>query len=218
MKKRISKRYLNKKKSHSKLLLRSLLLSLLQHGRIETVLAKAKILKSYTDQELSYCISGNRVQDPKMIEKRYGSKKTSKDMINFCEFLKKNFPGMNSGFTSIVRTRNRDGDNSVMAEISLIGFDKYVKSLKPVKSKKKAAKKVVSKKKQTVKKKKIEEKKSESAKEVSKKKFEDAADSKDRGVEARRGLLSRLKGRILGRKVEDPNAQRQRRSRARSGI
>jgi len=207
MKKRVSKRYLNRKKSHSRLLLQSLLLSLLENGHVETVLAKAKILKSYSDQELSYCISEDGPSSRGMIEKRYGNKKTGDAMIKYCVFLRKNFSGIGSGFTSIVRTRNRAGDNAVMAEVVLIGFDRYAKSLKPEKLKKitkKAVskKKVVSEKKPSAKQKKLEEKKLDSTQKMMEK----------------GGLLSRLKGRILGRKVEDPNAQRQRRARSRSGI
>lgn len=218
MKKRISKRYLNKKKSHSKLLLRGFLCSLLQYGHIETILERAKTLKSYTDQELSYCISGNRSPGFKMIEKRYGSKKAGKDLIDFCEFLKKHYPGVNSGFTSIVRTRNRDGDNSVMAELSLIGFDEYMKSIKPVKSTKKVSKKTVSKGKPPTKQKKAEAKKAETAKKPSKETKREIAGFKDSRTEKRKGLLARLKGRILGRKIESPNANRERRARSRSGI
>lgn len=218
MKKHISKRYLNKKKSHTKLLLRGLLYSLLQHGHIETILERAKTLKSYTDQELSYCISGNRSSGQEMIEKRYGSKKVGKDLIDFCEFLKKNYPGVNSGFTSIVRTRNRDGDNSVMAELSLIGFDEYMKSIKSVKSKKKVSKKAISKGKSSTKQKKAEVKKAETTKKTSKETKREVAGSKGSRTEKRKGLLARLKGRILGRKIEDPNANRQHRARSRSGI
>ena len=222
MKKRIRKHKLNVKASHSRLMLRNLLESLLTYGKIETTGSKAKVLKRYADEKLSYVLQSESKKVNNRIIGSLGSTRLSEKAVKFVNFLNKQGKESTSGFTSMVRTRYRKGDNSLMIEVSLIGFDDFVKASKPAKKKVNKVTKV----KKTVKTKKIDEKienvekveKDKEVKKVIKKKETKKPEIKKDEKKRDEGFLSKLSERFLGRKSKGPSVDRKSRARSRSGI
>jgi large subunit ribosomal protein L17 len=230
MKKRIRKHKLNVKASHSKLMLKNLLESLLTYGKIETTEKKAKVLKSYADEKLSYVFRSKSKKVDNQIMSALGSARLSEKAFKFVNFLKKQGKENMSGFTSMVRTRYRKGDNSLMIEVSLIGFDDFVKASKPVKKKIKKTKVV---KKPSIKQKKTTKVKDKDSIPSQPSQREASASLKDvqtekkvdkkpeiKKIEKKRdeGFLSKLSERFLGRKTKGPDIGRQSRARSRSGL
>ena len=150
-----------------------------------------------------------------------GSIRSAEKALKFVNFLRKQGKSNISGFTSTVRTRYRKGDNSLMIEVSLIGFDDFVKVNKPVKKKTKSAKgkSISTKKKPTVK----SVKGGKEQKKIVEKKVVKKGTTKKpmtSGIEKKRdeGFISKLSERFLGRKSKGPSIGRKSRSRSRSGL
>lgn len=234
MKKRLSKVKLNRKKSHSDLELRNLLRSLVLNGQIETVSARAKKLKSYTARAISICLNSEENNVRRIVYSKYGDRVLAENLCAYADYIKGKESDRKSGFVSVIKTRFRDGDNSEMSEVSLLGFDDFVKSLESKKPVRKTKKKTVTTKKSKVKKPEKEEKKAEKAAKPVKKEKQEAkpkektpseklgAKKKDEGKpsipQKKEGFLNRLRGRLLGRKVTGPNVGGGDRTRARSGL
>ena len=248
MKKRQTRIRVNAKKSHSDLMLRSLLLSLLEYGKVETTQSRVRALKQYADKELSYCVGLEGPMLKNRLSKRVGTMKTVQLLILYRTFLRENKDlTARSGLTSIVKTRFRAGDNAMLQEISLVGCEKFLafvqaKKLVKKRSAKKALKKPVSKSKVTKKESEVPspemvtaKKESEAPKQKSdtavdtgkaKKKEKKKRESEKKDMAGRRAVpggrpsfLSQIGGRILGRKVKGPEiANKSGRSTARSGI
>ncbi|MEA3357537.1 MAG: L17 family ribosomal protein [Patescibacteria group bacterium] len=218
MKKRISKKKFNRKKGHSDTLKKTMLLSLLEHGKLETVLARAKILKTYADEELGYCIK----LDPKLVQKvaarRYGSLRLAVAIVHCCKFIQKKKDSIDGGFFTIVRTGFRSGDNSVLAVLKMFDYDNYVKFLEAEEATKTKETRRRSKGKQKAKRRKTIQKgvaKLKGTKPELEKKGQDQAGRGSR----KESFLSRISDRILGRKVVGPDKSKNRNaSKARSGI
>lgn len=102
--------------SHQKHILANLASALFEHGRIETTEARAKRLRPYAEKLISHAKHGklaNRREVMKDIR--------SKDIVHvlFAEIA----PAMaerSGGYTRIIKTENRKGDNAPMAVIELV--------------------------------------------------------------------------------------------------
>lgn len=202
MRNRVFKRKLNVKTSHGDLLMRSMLLSLLQGGKMKTVSAKAKVMKSYADEQISYAVRIDKAEREDKVASRLGSKRIGQLLAKYAGFLSDKMPEVKGGFVKIMKVGYRAGDNSEMSEITLIGRDEFYKKPKAVakakKTKKPVAKKVAEK---------VEKK-------VEKK--EPAAHAPE---EKKESFLARLGGRLLGRKQVQPvYTGKKQRSNARSGL
>ncbi|MFH1547199.1 MAG: L17 family ribosomal protein [bacterium] len=217
MRKMVKKQKLNVKTSHSGLMLRNLFESLLTYGKVETTQSKAKILRSYTDVKLNSILNSKADKVDNSIVKKLGSVREAEKVMKFVLFLRKQGKETNSGFTTMVRTKYRVGDNSLMIEVRLFGFDDFLKAQKPLK-------------KATTKVKKEEKKIVKSAKGGSA--YGRKAQKKDRTVvpkkeskapeikehEKEEGFFTKLGERFLGRKSAGPVIERKGRASSRSGI
>ena len=102
--------------SHQKHILANLATALFEHGRIETTEARAKRLRPYAEKLISHAKHGklaNRREVMKDIR--------NKDVVHtlFAEIA----PAMaerTGGYTRIIKTENRKGDNAPMAVIELV--------------------------------------------------------------------------------------------------
>lgn len=206
MKKKVSKRKLNAKTSHSKLMLQNLFRSLMTHGKIETTLAKAKVLKSYSDEQIGYAHQLKVSKDLNPIIKRIGSPKVIDMLFDYVAYLKKIGRKDLTGYSTLVRTRYRVGDDSLMAEVKLIDYEGYMKAKKGKKSVSKPKRKVV---------KTSAAKPSTTAKrgKPSQGKKKDESAGKEKG-----NVISKLGDRFLGRKSQGPQGAGQGRARSRSGL
>ena len=137
-----------------KALLRSLVISLVEHGRIKTTVAKAKELRRHVERAVTLGKKGD-LNSTRLLISRYNCKDTVKSIMTDLSPRFKTRPG---GYTRIIKLGNRPGDMAEMAFIELVdyqlptapaeGTEKKAATKKPAKkaaakkpAKKKAAKK-----------------------------------------------------------------------------
>ena len=102
--------------SHQKAILANLATALFEHGRITTTEAKAKRLRPYAEMLITHAKHGklaNRREVLKVIR--------DKDIVHVLfEEIGPSFADRNGGYTRIIKTINRKGDNAPMAVIELV--------------------------------------------------------------------------------------------------
>ena len=124
--------HLSRKKEHRDALLANMTISLIFHKRIYTTLAKAKALRMYAEPLI------NRAKEDSMANRRLVfSYLQNKEAIKvlFQEIAEKigNRPG---GYTRILKTGNRLGDNAKTCFIELVDYNEaMLKDSKSTKSK-----------------------------------------------------------------------------------
>ncbi|KAI9031562.1 ribosomal protein L17 [Phycomyces nitens] len=110
-------RRLNRTSSHRNALLRNLASSLIEFGRIETTVAKAKELKPIADSMITLGKKGNVEAKRQAIAYLYSPTVTVPKLF---DELAPRFAQRNGGYTRIQRIGNRYGDNAPMAVIEYI--------------------------------------------------------------------------------------------------
>lgn len=102
--------------AHERLLLANLATALFEHGRITTTAAKAKRLRPYAERLITKAKRGdlhNRREIMKVIR--------DKDVVQrLCTEIGPFFSDRNGGYTRIIKTMPRKGDNAPMAVIELV--------------------------------------------------------------------------------------------------
>ncbi|MCS3778491.1 50S ribosomal protein L17, sunset domain variant [Tsukamurella ocularis] len=102
--------------SHQKHILANLATALFEHGRIETTEAKAKRLRPYAEKLISHAKHG------KLANRREVMKEIrNKDVVHvlFAEIAPA-VADRQGGYTRIIKTENRKGDNAPMAVIEIV--------------------------------------------------------------------------------------------------
>lgn len=112
--------------SHRRMLLRNLATALLEHGRIETTLAKAKEIQPYTEKLITLAKDGWDLNNFRRVLAVVTKKDVAFKLFKEIGPLYKDRPG---GYTRIFKlAKVRQGDASPMAVISLLGADEQVKA------------------------------------------------------------------------------------------
>lgn len=111
--------HLGRKKAHREALLSNLTISLILHKRIFTTLAKAKALRMYCEPLI------NRAKKDDMANRRLvfsylQNKEAVKELFGIVAEKVADRPG---GYTRILKTGHRLGDNAEMAMIELVDFN-----------------------------------------------------------------------------------------------
>ena len=112
--------------SHRRMMLRNLATSLLEHGRMETTLAKAKEIQPYVEKLITEARPGwnlNRFRRALAVV-------TKKDVAyKLFKEIGPSFKERNGGYTRIYKlAKVRQGDAAPMAVIALLGADEAVKA------------------------------------------------------------------------------------------
>ncbi|PCJ81013.1 MAG: 50S ribosomal protein L17 [Bacteroidetes bacterium] len=111
--------HLSRKTAHRKAMLTNMACSLIEHKRINTTVAKAKALKKYVEPIV------NRSKDDSTHSRRVCFRYlASKDAVT--ELFREVGPKVanrEGGYTRIIRTGNRLGDNADMCLIELVDFN-----------------------------------------------------------------------------------------------
>ena len=116
MKHRVAGRRLDRTTEHRTAMFRNQVASLLRHERIHTTTPKAKELKRIFDKVVTLCKKGTPharrvafrdLRDAEMIEKLFGP-------------IAERYAKRTGGYTRIIRTGKRHGDNADMAYIELV--------------------------------------------------------------------------------------------------
>lgn len=108
------------------MLLRNLATSLLEHGRIETTLAKAKEVQPFTEKLITLAREGWNLNN----FRRVLAVVTKKDVaFSLFKEIGPRFAGRPGGYTRIYKlAKVRQGDAAPMAVISLLGEDEIIKA------------------------------------------------------------------------------------------
>ena len=111
--------HLGRKKAHRDALLANMTIALIMRKRIFTTLAKAKALRVYAEPLI------NRAKEDTMLNRRtVFSYLQNKEAVNelFREIAQK-IANRNGGYTRILKTGNRLGDNAKMCFIELVDYN-----------------------------------------------------------------------------------------------
>ncbi len=111
--------HLSRKKAHRDALLANMTIALIMRKRIFTTLAKAKALRVYAEPLI------NRAKEDTMLNRRtVFSYLQNKEAVNelFREIAQK-IAERNGGYTRILKTGNRLGDNAKMCFIELVDYN-----------------------------------------------------------------------------------------------
>lgn len=109
-------RKLGRTSAHRAALLKNLSISLIEHGKIETTVEKAKELRSYVEKLITVAGKGDS-NSHKAVFAALQNKEATKKLVNEVAPKYVDRPG---GYTRITRTRIRRGDATTMAFIELV--------------------------------------------------------------------------------------------------
>ena len=121
---------LGRTSSHRKALLANLASSLILHKRIFTTLAKAKALRKYVEPILTKS-KNDTTHNRRMVFADLGNKEVVSTLFRDVAGKIANRPG---GYTRIIKTGNRPGDNADMCMIELVDFNELYTSKETTKA------------------------------------------------------------------------------------
>lgn len=116
--------HLGRTKAHREAMLSNMATSLILHKRINTTLAKAKALRVYVEPILTRAKEDTQ-HSRRMVFAELQSKEAVKELFGVVSEKIANRPG---GYTRILRTGNRLGDNASMCFIELVDFNENMLS------------------------------------------------------------------------------------------
>ena len=111
--------HLSRKKGHRDALLANLTISLIEHKRIFTTLAKAKALRVYCEPIITRCKKDDML-NRRVVFSYLQNKEAVKELFGVIAAKVANRPG---GYLRIIKTGNRLGDNAEMAMIEFVDFN-----------------------------------------------------------------------------------------------
>lgn len=126
MRHKVVKNSFGRRQGPRKALIRGLVDSLVEHGRIKTTLTKAKVLRGKVEKAITKG-KEDSVHAKRVVLQKYPNKNTVETIFND---LAKRFKDRPGGYTRIVKLGARPGDNAPMAYIEFVDYDASKK--KPV--------------------------------------------------------------------------------------
>jgi large subunit ribosomal protein L17 len=112
--------------SHRRMLLRNLATSLLEHGKIETTLAKAKEVQPFVEKLISLARDGWDLNRFRRVMAVLTKKKVAYDLFHE---IGPRYNGRPGGYTRIFKlAKVRQGDAAPMGVIALLGAEEAVKA------------------------------------------------------------------------------------------
>jgi large subunit ribosomal protein L17 len=121
--------HLSRKTAHRKAMLSNMASSLIEHKRITTTLAKAKALRQFVEPILTKSKTDS-THSRRLVFKSLQSKEAT--IAVFSEVAPK-IATREGGYTRIIRTGNRLGDNAEMCMIELVDFNELMLNDAPAK-------------------------------------------------------------------------------------
>ena len=118
--------HLGRTASHRKAMLSNMAASLITHKRINTTLAKAKELKKYVEPLVTRSKTDS-THNRRMVFSYLQNKEAVTELFREVAVKVGDRPG---GYTRIIKTGNRLGDNAEMAMIELVDFNEIYSSAK----------------------------------------------------------------------------------------
>ena len=124
MRHRVVKKKLNRDKDHREALISNLSAQIIEKEKVNTTLAKAKYIRPKVEKMITKAVKAHDSEDKifkfntvKELRKDIRSESAIKKLIN--EIAPK-FSGRKGGYTKIVKTGNREGDNALTARIEIV--------------------------------------------------------------------------------------------------
>lgn len=114
--------HLGRKKGHRSALLSNMACSLIEHKRINTTVAKAKALRVYIEPIITRSKTDS-THSRRMVFRQLKSKFAVAELYRDVAPLVANRPG---GYTRIIKTGSRSGDNADMCMIELVDFNELM--------------------------------------------------------------------------------------------
>ncbi len=115
----VSGRKLNRTASHRKAMLSNLAVSILDKERVTTTLAKAKEVRSVVERLITYGKKGSdNLHAIRLAARRINDKTVLKKLF---EDIAPSYKEREGGYTRIIKTVDRKGDNAPMSIIELVG-------------------------------------------------------------------------------------------------
>ena len=111
--------HLGRKAAHRKSMLSNMACSLIEHKRINTTVAKAKALKQYVEPLITKA-KDDSTHSRRVVFSYLRQKETIKELFGAVSSKVGDRPG---GYTRIIKTGNRLGDNAEMCMIELVDFN-----------------------------------------------------------------------------------------------
>jgi len=113
----VSGRKLNRTASHRKAMLSNLAISILKEERVTTTLAKAKEVRGVVERLITYGKKGD-LHSVRLAARRINDKTVLKKLF---DDIAPGFKNREGGYTRIIKTQQRKGDNTLMSIIELVG-------------------------------------------------------------------------------------------------
>ena len=135
MRHKFGNKKLNKTSEHRKAMIQNMLNSLIKYEQITTTLPKAKVLKPQADKIITLGKKNNLQNTKILISKLQDTKSANKVK----KTLAKRYEGRKGGYTRIIKSGYRYGDNAPLAVIEFV--DRDVQAKRVDKKKKDTAKK-----------------------------------------------------------------------------
>ncbi len=125
--------HLGRTKSHREAMLANMASSLIKHKRINTTLAKAKVLRTYIEPLITKS-KNDTTHSRRTVFSYLQDKEVVAELFRDIAAKVANRPG---GYTRIIKLENRFGDNAEMAMIELVDYNTVYKSAAPAQAEKK---------------------------------------------------------------------------------
>lgn len=119
MRHRVLKHSFGRTPAHRKALLRGLVVSLVEHGRVRTTLAKARELRRHAERAVSLA-KKQTLSARRLLLKRYPNTKAVVKLMNDVAARFSDRPG---GYTRVLKLGARAGDRAPMALVEFIDFN-----------------------------------------------------------------------------------------------
>jgi large subunit ribosomal protein L17 len=110
---------LGRKKAHREALLSNLTCQLIQHKRIVTTLAKAKVLRTYAEPLFTKA-KENSTHQRRIVFSYLQDKEAIKELF---DVISEKIAGRPGGYTRVIKLGARTGDNAEMAMIELVDYN-----------------------------------------------------------------------------------------------
>jgi large subunit ribosomal protein L17 len=110
---------LGRKKAHREALLSNLTCQLIQHKRIVTTVAKAKVLRTYAEPLFTKA-KENSTHQRRIVFSYLQDKEAIKELF---DVISEKIAGRPGGYTRIIKLGARTGDNAEMAMIELVDYN-----------------------------------------------------------------------------------------------
>lgn len=108
----------NRRGGPRKALIKGLAISLVEHERIHTTLAKAKELKRHIERAITIGRKAD-LAARRLLTSRFGCEDTTKKIV---DVLSPRFKNRNGGYTRVLKLNPRAGDNAPMALIEFVDY------------------------------------------------------------------------------------------------